>query len=451
MFTFTSEPLKYMQNTFETHQTIVGVDALASVFGTGSDNVLMPTVIDKELEETANRVFKNETTGSVLDDALEQVKSDKVKSAEEVTPVVTETKSVVDEAGGKKVLEAALAEIVTADKEETTPEAIEKSGRPRIEKNVMVDYLKDMIEADTFGLPSNIEYDSTKQTLEDVLSKLSKEQLYEVLNSNRKAEIEEIRNQTPVEFFESLPGSLQYAAKAVADGAGEEDLQNIYKALLRVEEVKVLDPVNEDHQPLIIQTYLRSTGWKEEAIAEQIEDWKSTDKLTKKAMEFKPALDDMQKEQVQAQMKYVEQQKQQQQELAKFYTGNVYQTLEKNELAGIKLDKKFARELGNNMVTTVPGPYSGNPVNYLGYGLEMSQYTKPDYEAVMLAAWILNDKAAALEALSQSGANKQVEKDIKLIKINNGLGKVGGDQPQQTEVKKIKRINTDNVLKRTMA
>ncbi len=80
--------------------------------------------------------------------------------------------------------------------------------------------------------------------------------------------------------------------------------------------------------------------------------------------------------------------------------------------------------------------------------LPSQRIPEPDYEAVMLAAWILNDKAAALEALGQMGKNLQAEKDAKLIKLNQGLGKVGGEQIQATEVKKIKRINTDRVLTR---
>ena len=216
--------------------------------------------------------------------------------------------------------------------------------------------------------------------------------------------------------------------------------------------MRALDPANEDHQSVIIQNYLQATGWKQEAISEQIEEWKDSGKLGKKANEFKPALDDMQKEQVQAQIRVAEEQRLQQQKLAEFYTTNVYNILDKSELAGVKLDKKFARQMGDNMTSTVPGPFSGKPVNWLGYGLEMAQYVKPDYEAVMLASWILNDKAAALEALGQRGANAKVEETVKLIKQNQGLGKVGGGEQAPVQTKQIKRINSSNVLKKpTMA
>ena len=439
-----------MNNVFDTQSVIAGADALASIFGAGSDNVLMPKTIDKEAEDQASRVLKNETLDKVLDGAKAKVDEDKAKSKEIVdTPIEVPEKVSVDTTKAKEVLDLAINELNKVELE-IPVEVSDKAGRPKIEKDVMVSYLKDMIEANTYGLPNDIEYDSTKQSLEDVLSKLSKDQLYNVLNANRKSEIDEIRNQTPQEFFESLPESIQYIGTAFANGAGEDDLQNIYKALLRVEQVKTLDPKNEEDQAIIARSYLQATRFgTEDKIAEQIEEWKETDKLGKKSADFKPLLDDLQKEQVQAQLKVVEAQRVQNEQLAAFYTDNVYKTLEKNELAGIKLDKKFARAVADNMTSTVAGPYTGRPVNWLGYGLEQAQYTKPDYEAVMLAAWILNDKSAALEALGQRGKNIQVEKDAKLIKLNQGLGKVGGEQVQTQEPQKIKRINTSNVLKRT--
>ena len=437
-----------MNDIFQTEQRSVGMDALASVFGTGSDNVLMPVAVnaeEQELQETAGRVLKNETLDKVLDGATAKVKEEKEKAKEETKTEVADL-AMPDLGKAKEVLDTVITELNTNEKEAIV-EAESNAGRPKTDKNAMVSYLKDKIEANDFGLPDNIEYDSTKQSLEDVLAKLPEKDLHSILDSNWKAKEEELRAQTPKEFFESLPEELQYAAAYVAEGGN--DLKGLFKALSHVEEVRSLDPANEDHQSVIVKNYLQAIKFgNEEQIAEQIEEWKDNGKLSKKASEYKPSLDDMQKEQVQAQIRIAEEQKKQQQQLATFYSNNVFETLEKNELAGIKLEKKFARELGNNMVTTVPGPYSGRPVNYLGYGLEKAQYTDPDYEAVMLAAWILNDKAAALEALSQSGANKKADDIAKLIKLNQGLGKVGGEQPQIQETKKIKRINTNNVLTR---
>lgn len=426
----------------------MGLDVLGNIFGTGADNVLMPKEVDTEAQTQASRVLKNETITDILDDAKAQVDKEK---AEVKSEIVVPEKESVDTSTAKNVLDNVIAEIKKPeDVTEVTETKEEKAGRPKLDKNPLVSYLQKKIEDNDFGLPDNIEYDAAKQSLSDVLSKQSEESLHSILDTNWKAKEDEIRSQTPQEFFDALPGSLKYAAKAVSDGANEEDLQDIYKALLRVEQVKSLDPKNEDHQESIVRSYLQAKEFgSEDQISEQIGEWKESNKLGKKALEYKPALDNLQKEQVQAQTKVIEQRRQYQEQVAEFYTTNVFKTLEKNELAGIKLDKKFAKTIADNMTSTVEGPYSGQPVNWLGYGLEMAQYTKPDYEAVMLAAWILNDKPAALAALGQMGANKKVEDTVKLIKLNNGLGKTGGEQIEVKETKPtVKRINTSKVLSR---
>lgn len=447
-----------MSNVFEIETGSVGLDVLGTIFGTGADNVLMPkSTEDKEAQETAARVLKHETITDVLDDAKVEVDKQKAAAKLEVveTPAEVESSTVpVDKQKAQGVLDNVIDILKKPeDIAETTETEIEKAGRPKLDKNPLVSYLQKKIEDNDFGLPDNIEYDATKQSLNDVLSKQSEESLHSILDTNWKAKEDELRSNTPQEFFESLPESLQYAAKAVALGAGENELQDIYKALLRVEQVKSLDAKNEDHQETIVRSYLQAKDFgSEDQISEQIGEWKENGKLSKKALEYKPALDDLQKEQVQAQLKVAEQQKEYEQKVAEFYTTNVFKTLEKNELAGIKLDKKFSRSMADNMTSTVAGPYSGRPVNWLGYGLEQAQYTKPDYEAVMLAAWILNDKSAALAALGQLGANKKVEQVVNLVKLNNGLGKVGGDQIEVAEKKPtVKRINTSNVLKRVTA
>jgi len=50
-----------------------------------------------------------------------------------------------------------------------------------------------------------------------------------------------------------------------------------------------------------------------------------------------------------------------------------------------------------------------------------------------------------LELIRQQGANVQVEKDKKLIKMGQGLGTGNTSQPAP-ETKPVRRINTKNVL-----
>jgi len=424
-----------MSNAF-TETTMMDLSALDGL-GLGADakDVIIADVA------TPTNILEDTSVHKALD--IDVTKKPEVeKKPEDVPAVVTITEKETAD-----ILDTALTE-VDASTETQTPEQVaeKEKGRPKTDKNALVSYLFKKVEANEYGIPEDAAFDPKKQTLEQYLTTLPEAELHTLIDANVKAQIDEVRTNTPKEFFDSLPEELQYAAAYVAEGG--QDLKGLFKALSHVEEVKQLDPEKESDQVLIAKSYLQATRFgTEEAITEQIEDWKDAGKLEKKAKEYKPALDDMQKQQVEAQLEVAATQRKQQAELAQFYAQHVYKALENNELAGIKLDKKFVKELASNMVYTTPGPYSGKPTNYIGYGLERCQYVEPDFEAVMLAGWILNDKKAALEALGTRAATAQTEKVAKLIKMNQGLGV--SEQPAIADSKPVKRIpNTANVLKR---
>lgn len=396
---------------------------LDSIFGTGADDILTP--------EAEGLKDSSKVTGNILDAAADDKIKPEDKVVEQIAPVA------VNEEKGKSVLSDVIEENTPGAEEEIVEPVAADKGRPKTDKSAMVSYLKDKIEANDFGILDNMEFDSKKETVEQLLNRLPEKELHNLLDSNWKAKEDEIRAQSPGEFYEALPDEAKLVAEYAARGGS--DWKAFYAALGKVEEVRSLDPAKEDDQALIARSYLQATGWKPEAINEQIEQWKESGKIEKMAKQFKPELDDMQKQQADVYIKQAEDHKKQQAELAKFYTGNVYKTLEKNEIAGIKLDKRFARELEDNMTSTAPGPWSGKPVNYLGYGLENAQYINPDYEAVMLAAMILNDKAGTLEKIRQQGANTAVNDTVKLIKLGQGgLGSASAVIPELEKV--VKRI-----------
>lgn len=416
-----------MYNSLMIEQEVVDLSALDGFGATGTENVITPETIDAVVNPIANNDANK---------ALDAVLEPKIKKEETIIPT----------AQVESVLDATNKELVDTTEEVETKEA--EKGRPKTDKNALVSYLAQKVEANEFGIPEDAAFDAKKQTISEYLGTLPEKELHSLLDSNWKAKEDELRAQTPKEFFESLPEELQYAAAYVAEGG--QDLKSLFKALSYVEETKALDPEKEADQVSIVRSYLMAKGFgTEETIAEQIEEWKESEKIGKKAREFKPALDDMQKQQVESQVKVAEKQKKEQQELARFYADNVYKALETNEIAGVKIDKKFASNIANGLTTTQAGPWSGRPVNSLGYGLEKVQYTEPDYEALVLASWLLNDKKGFLEAMQVQGNNKAVDKAAKLIRMNQGLGV--SEQPVQ-EAKPIKRIpNNSNALKRQTA
>ena len=89
-----------------------------------------------------------------------------------------------------------------------------------------------------------------------------------------------------------------------------------------------LDPANANHQAEIARQYLTATNFgTPEEIEEEIETWADTERLEKKANQFKPKLDRMQEKIVQQRLAEQEQKKAQQEDAAAQYMDNVYTTL----------------------------------------------------------------------------------------------------------------------------
>ena len=148
----------------------------------------------------------------------------------------------------------------------------------------------------------------------------------ELFEANFQERENQIRRDTPREFFEALPEELQVAAKYVADGG--TDLKGLFRTLAHVEEIRQLDPSDEYDQAEIARQYLYATQFgTPEEIEEEIQDWKDLNRLEQKANQFKPKLDAMQAEIVQQQLEEQEEKKKMQAQQARAYQENVYNTL----------------------------------------------------------------------------------------------------------------------------
>jgi hypothetical protein len=153
----------------------------------------------------------------------------------------------------------------------------------------------------------------------------------ELIEANLEEKANQVRRETPKQFFASLPEELQIAARYVADGG--TDLKGLFSTLGQVEETKDLDIKSERDQEIIIKEYLNATGYgTSDEIAEEIEIWKDLGKLEQQAAKFKPKLDKM-AEQIVIKKVQEQQLKQKQQEQAsKAYMQNVYDTLKDGNL-----------------------------------------------------------------------------------------------------------------------
>jgi hypothetical protein len=290
------------------------------------------------------------------------------------------------------------------------------------------------------------DYDESKQSLEDYLGSLGEKDVEELWQANIDNLKQEVAAKTPQEFFESLPEELQYAAKYVADGG--QDLKGLFQALAQVEQVRQLDPTNENDQEGIVKSYLQATGFgTEEEIEEELTTWKDLGVLEKKAKQFKPKLDQMQEEFVQSQIVEQESRKQQQEQAADAYMKNVFEALRPAEINGLKLDKKTQAQLYSGLVQPNYPSISGRPTNQLGHLLEKYQFVEPNYPLIAEALWLLSNPDEYRQNLVKQGKNQAVEQTVRQLKTEQARKNVSTYQDEdETRTRKIARPT--NIFKR---
>lgn len=276
----------------------------------------------------------------------------------------------------------------------------------------------------------------------------------ELIEANLEERAQQVRRETPKQFFESLPQELQIAARYVADGG--TDLKGLFSTLAQAEEKKTLDVKNERDQETIIRDYLEATGYgTQEEIAEEIEVWKDLGKLEQQAMKFKPKLDKMQEKVLAQKLQEQEMRKQQQQQASKQYMENVYNTLKEGSLGDIKVDRKTQSMLYNGLVQPNYPSVSGRNTNLLGHLLEKYQFVEPNYTLISEALWLLSDPDGYKSKIMEKGAQKSVEKTVRKLKTeqaNSGGSSLGVDQREEesktrsSSKRKLPRSN--NIFKR---
>ena len=302
------------------------------------------------------------------DDLISKVEESKVEETEEVKAVDTKTEETKTEEA-KDILD-------TLD-EETEEDAVKvKKGRKPI--NGISDVFSKLIKDDKI-VPFDKELDD--YTVKD---------WEELIQANLDEKANQVRRETPKQFFDSLPQELQIAARYVADGG--QDLKGLFSTLSQVEENKSLNIKEEKDQERIITEYLGATGYgTSEEIQEEIEIWKDLGKLETQASKFKPKLDKMQEKVVARKLQEQELKKKQQEQASQQYMKNVYNTLKEGKVGDLKVDKKTQAMIYNGLVSPSYPSVSGKNTNLLGHLLEKYQFVEPNYGLISEALWLLQD------------------------------------------------------------
>ena len=369
-----------IQDSTAVEQVDVNID---EIFGMpGAENVMLPS---GEEEDKPKTMFSN---GNKVDTSFFD------KSSKDDKNVPSETKDTEIE---ETINE--LNELISQE------EDAGNKGRPKVDKSGLYDLASKMIEEGAL-----VGFDDDKP-LEDYTTKDFRE-LFEANFAERE---NEIRKNTPREFFNSLPEELQVAAKYVADGG--QDLKGLFKTLAHVEEMRQLDTTDEYDQAEIARQYLYATGFgTPEEIESEVQDWKDLNRLEQKANQFKPKLDAMQEEIIERELAEQEEKKQQQANQARAYQENVYNTLSNGTIGGIRLDKKVQGLLFSGLVQPNYPSILGKPTNLLGHLLEKYQFVEPRHDLIAEALWLLADPNGYKGRVREQGSKQATEKVVRQLK-----------------------------------
>ncbi len=425
-------------NTLESKVETVDID-IDEMFnpGVGADSVTLPeenakpSIFSKPGKE-ADFSFTEESENTAEDDSDAD---DKENADGEIKK--PEAKKEDNKAAGKELLDDLLDE----DEDDGAEEKKEKRGRKPI--SGISDVFTKLIKEDKL-----VPFDDDKD-----LAEYSAKDWEELIEANLEEKANQVRRETPKQFFESLPEELQIAARYVADGG--QDLKGLFSTLAQSEEKKSLDITNESHQEMIIKDYLQATGYgNAEEIAEEIEIWKDLGKLEQQAAKFKPKLDKMQEKVIAQKLEEQQMRKQQQEQASHQYMENVYNTLKEGKLGDVKLDKKTQAMLYNGLVQPNYPSVSGKNTNLLGHLLEKYQFVEPNYNLISEALWLLSDPDGYKSKIMDKGASKSVENTVRKLKTeqaNSGGSSLGVEAEEKSAARrasKRKIPRSNNIFKR---
>jgi hypothetical protein len=394
-----------VQDSTKVEQVDVNIDEM---FGMpGAENVMLPAD-----EEKPKSMFSKENIDTTFLDT--PTSKEEVAKKEEVKETIAQLDEMIsqeEDAGNK--------------------------GRPKLDKSGLAELATKMIEEGSL-----VPFDDDKP-LEEYTTK----DFRELFEANFQERENQIRKNTPKEFFNALPEELQVAAKYVADGG--QDLKGLFRTLAQVEEMYDLDTSNEYDQAEIARQYLFTTNFgSAEEIESEIQDWYDLGRLQQKAEQFKPKLDRMQEEIVARKLAEQEHKKEQQAAHAKAYQDNVYNTLLKGDLGGLKLDKKVQGMLYSGLVQPNYPSISGKPTNLLGHLLEKYQFVEPRHDLIAEALWLLADPNGYKAKIKDQGGKQAVEKTVRQLKTEESrkiTSSISNEEPSRpkpkTQQKTLSRQN----------
>lgn len=357
--------------------------------------------------------------------------------------------------------------------EEAKKEAEEKKEEEKSEEEEDLDEVLGTIgEDDNIDSPKDDNHDEGVIS-NDVVSKLVEEGiLFDFEDEDKpegdytekdiidllKANIEEAKKtgqeKAKEEWESGLSEELKYAAEYERNGG--KDQKALFSLLSRANDIKSLSPENENDVPIIARQYLATTQFgTPEEIEAQLEEWNEAGLLGKKAAQFKPKLDNIEKQRLDSVIASQQEQIEKNRLIRESYIDDVYNAFKDGKVGDVKINKEMQRFLFSELTEAkYVSPINGSKVTGIGKAMQELQFGENKNLALVgEALWLLTNPEEYKKAISKSALSKNEEEHIRKIKTNQGKSFAEGKSSESIKDKEnkskgrktVKRTSVPNI------
>lgn len=248
----------------------------------------------------------------------------------------------------------------------------------------------------------------TEDFLSDLLTPEQKKELLEIKDKDKIAEktkqfikenIEDIKKETLVSFYDSLPEEAQLLIQYILNEG--TDVKDFMKTL--IDGTVDTDRMSDED---VVREYFKSKNFSDQDIEDEIRLYKEKGVLGQKASKYRSEIENMSDNRLKEKIKEQEEIKKRKQEYTKWYAEELKKTLE-------SFPANVRSDIAVGLLNSDKRSLSGHKINELYYLLEEYQIRKPDLKRVAEALWLLKDPDGFKNNIKETFKNEIIDTELK--------------------------------------
>jgi hypothetical protein len=259
------------------------------------------------------------------------------------------------------------------------------------------------------------------------------DELKELINENKKFEVEENKKKWEQDTVEGLSPQVQSIMEYAK--AGGKDVTTLLEAWATVESISQLDPRDINDAEELVRYDLEAKGLNEDDIEEQVDLLKSSGKILQKAVNLKPKLEQQEVQRI-AEMEALQKQRAEQLQQNKVrYQTNMSQAIDKTFS-----DKNISGVIKHSIFEPVYESAFRPGMRVTGFqrGLEELQLDPSKNEHFAEVALLVSDRDKFFEVYGNKIKRDVTADTVKKLKFSKNTNQTADDEVSLNQPKKLK-------------